>query len=109
MKANFPPQFRNFSLAQTFHCSLQLSTEIIFFTPTGWVVFSQNFSARLFSHAPMFLKRNFVNLTLKRRDNLLVLVLARYMPAHRVVARKCSRTEWTWYSDALVTLTDVGS
>lgn len=48
------------------------------------------------------------NLTLKRRDDLLVLVLARYVSTHRVVAREGSRAEWTWYSNSLMTLADVG-
>lgn len=48
------------------------------------------------------------NLTLKRRNDLLMLVLARYMSTHRIVARERSRTEWTWYSNSLMALTNVG-
>lgn len=80
---------------------------------TSWVVFL----VKIFSCAPLaqidvlllFVFHSKSNLTLKRRNDLLMLVLARYMSTHGVVARKCSRTEWTRYADALMALSDVGS
>lgn len=40
-------------------------------------------------------------------DGDFVLVLARYVPAHRVVARECSRAERARHPDALMTLSNV--
>ena len=49
------------------------------------------------------------NLALKWRNNLLMLVLTCYMSTHSVVTRKCSWTEWTWYSNSLMALANVSS
>lgn len=52
---------------------------------------------------------NLDNLTLKRRDDLLVLVFARYVSSDGVVARERSRAEGARHADSLMALANVGS
>lgn len=49
------------------------------------------------------------NLTCKWSNNILMLMLSRYVSTYRVIACKCSRTERTWYTNALMTLSNVSS
>lgn len=49
------------------------------------------------------------NLTCKRSNNLLMLMLSCYVSTNGVVACKCSRAEGTWYTNTLMTLSNVSS
>lgn len=49
------------------------------------------------------------NLTCKRCNNLLMLMLSCYMSSYRVVACEGPRTEGTWYTYTLMTLSNVSS
>lgn len=91
--------FRGFRRENLFRLATRMGhhshlVKISFHVPTvhGWMVLS-----------------NLDNLTLKRRDDLLVLVFARYVSSDGVVARERSRAEGARHADSLMALANVGS
>lgn len=82
------------------------------FSPSAADGFSFSFSQNIISRAHSARLdglSNLDNLTLKRRDDLLVLVLARYVSSDGVVSRERSRAEGTRHADSLMALANVGS